>query len=314
MSDALAGAEIAVICGPTAAGKSAVAMWLATRVPLTILSADSRQVYRAFDIGTAKPSLADQVRAPHRGIDVADPTQRYSAAVWADSAEGWIEDTKRASRTPVVVGGTGLYIHALFNPLFSEPVVDSSQRERLQSVLEPLDTDELRRWVHAIDPSRAHLGRTQLLRTIEIAVLTGGRISVLHRDRARSPRWRARYLLVDPGPVLAERIGARIDAMLDHGWSDEVRKLMRTIPENAPAWNATGYAAVRQLVRGERSRDETRESILIATRQYAKRQRTWFRHQLPADQVTRLDPTAADWQDVVARWFGLPESLAAARA
>jgi tRNA dimethylallyltransferase len=102
--------------------------------------------------------------------------------------------------------------------------------------------------------------------------------------------------------------------MLDHGWSDEVRRLMRTIPENAPAWNATGYAAVRQLVRGERSREEARESILIATRQYAKRQRTWFRHQLPADRVTRLDPTAADWQEVVARWFGLPESLAAARA
>jgi tRNA dimethylallyltransferase len=311
----LAGAEIAVICGPTAAGKSAVAMWLATRAPVTILSADSRQVYRGFDVGTAKPSLADQVRAPHRGIDVADPTQRYSAAVWADSAEGWIDEARRASRTPVVVGGTGLYVHALFNPFFTEPVIDPAQRARLQAVLEPLDTDELRRWVQAIDPARARLGRTQLLRTIELAVLTGGRMSVLHRERSRSPRWRARYLLVDPGAAaLAERIGARIDAMLDHGWPDEVRRLMRTIPENAPAWNATGYAAVRQLVRGERSREDARESILIATRQYAKRQRTWFRHQLPGDHVTRLDPTAADWQDIAARWFGLPESLAAAHA
>src|SRR5262249_49454228 len=145
LSDASAGAEIAVICGPTAAGKSAIAMWLATRAPLTILSADSRQAYRGFDVGTAKAALADQVRGPHRGIDVADPARRYSAAVWADSAGAWIDEAARASRTPVVVGGTGLYVHALFNPLFAEPVVDSAQRARLQAVLEPLDVEELRR-------------------------------------------------------------------------------------------------------------------------------------------------------------------------
>lgn len=306
--------DVEVICGPTGAGKSAVAMFLATRAPITILSADSRQVYRGFDVGTAKPSAADQAAVPHRGIDVADPVDRYSAAAWASAADRWIDESLHASRTPIVVGGTGLYLRALFTPLFDEPDLDPARRIELQSALASLDTAELRRWVETLDPPRAHLGRTQLLRTIEVACLAGARMTELHRDLARQPRWRARYLLVDPGPALAERIGARIDEMLDDGWPDEVRRLMRTISESAPAWNATGYDSVRRLVRGEQARDAARNEILIATRQYAKRQRTWFRHQLPADQVTRLDPTAADWRDAAARWFASRDASTTARA
>jgi tRNA dimethylallyltransferase len=108
--------------------------------------------------------------------------------------------------------------------------------------------------------------------------------------------------VVDPGAALADRIAVRIDEMLTHGWPDEVRRLMETIPADAPAWNATGYATVRQLVRGELTRAEARERILIDTRQYAKRQRTWFRHQLPADGVVRVDPLAPDWPVVVRAW------------
>lgn len=306
--------DLRVICGPTAAGKSAIAMWIASRAPATIISADSRQAYREFDIGTAKPSATDQMSVPHRGIDVADPTRRYSAAAWAASAAEWIDEASGAARTPLVVGGTGLYLRALFDPLFEEPALDPARRGELQVALAAFDTAELQRWVREIDPVRAHLGRTQLLRTIEVACLAGGRMSELHRDRARPTRWRARYLVVDPGPALAERIGARIDEMLDHGWPDEVRRLMQRIPGDAPAWNATGYDAVRRLVRGEQARAAAREEILIATRQYAKRQRTWFRHQLSPDRVTRLDPTAGDWADVAARWFGLANSSTAARA
>jgi tRNA dimethylallyltransferase len=107
---------------------------------------------------------------------------------------------------------------------------------------------------------------------------------------------------VDPDAALAGRIGVRIDDMLDHGWPDEVRRLTQTIPEDAPAWNAAGYDAVRRLIRGELTRAGARERILIETRQYAKRQRTWFRHQLPADAVTRVDPLAPSWRDIVRRW------------
>ena len=303
-----------VVCGPTAAGKSAIAMWLAEREPCTIVSADSRQVYRGFDIGTAKPTRDERTRVPHEGIDIVAPTERYSAAAWAHSAEQWIDRARACGRRPLVVGGTGLYLRALFEGLFEEPPLDSARRRALERELSNLSLAELRRWAETLDSSRAHLGRTQLLRVIEIALLTGARMSDLHRQRARGPRWRPRYLLVDPGPPLAQRIAARIDAMIANGWLDEVHRLMQTVPADAPAWKSTGYDAVRQWARGERSRESAREAVLIRTRQYAKRQRTWFRHQLPADRATRLDPAARDWPDMVAAWAhgGLPAARAGA--
>jgi tRNA dimethylallyltransferase len=302
LSDASGAAEVLVLCGPTAAGKTAIALWLAERQPSVIVSADSRQVYRGFDIGTAKPTPDELARVPHRGIDVAEPTMRYSAAAWAEHADRWIEEAIAERRRPIVVGGTGLYLRALFEGLFEEPPLDAAQRQRLEPILGAMPLDELRRWTTQLDAERAHLGRTQLLRSIEIALLTGRRLSALHRERPRTPRWRPRYLLVDPGAVLAERIATRIDEMLTHGWADEVRRLMQTIPADAPAWNATGYGAVRRLVRGEASIDETRERILIDTRQYAKRQRTWFRHQLPGHGATRVNPLDENWPALVDGW------------
>ena len=302
-------ADIPVICGPTAAGKSAVALWIAERIPSVVVSADSRQVYRGFDIGTAKPSSEEQARIPHVGIDVVDPTERYSADAWSSAADAWLEQSLNDGRVSIVAGGTGLYLRALFEGLFDEPALDPSMRAALSQHIDEFPLAELKRWVGALDADRAHLGRTQLLRTIEIALLTGHRISDLHRTRARTSRWRPRYLLVDPGPALAEWIATRIESMLNHGWPDEVRRLLTSIPEDAPAWNATGYGVVRDLVRGVRSLSETKEAILIQTRQYAKRQRTWFRHQLPTDRVTYLDPNAPDWRTTVNRWLadaGIP--------
>jgi tRNA dimethylallyltransferase len=302
LSDASAAAELLVICGPTAAGKSAVALWLAEQRPTTIISADSRQAYRRFDIGTAKPSADERRRVPHRGVDVVEPTERYSAAAWSGAAGAWIEDARAAGRLPLLVGGTGLYLRALFEGLFVEPPLDPVRRAALIPLLDAMPLAELRCWAERLDPARAHLGRTQLSRSIEIALLTGRRLIDLHRAAPRERRWRPRYLLIDPGPTLAGRIASRIDTMLDHGWPDEVEELMRTVPSDAPAWNATGYDAVRALVRGEISRGAAHEQILIATRQYAKRQRTWFRHQLAADRVTVLDPTAPDWRARAAAW------------
>jgi tRNA dimethylallyltransferase len=302
LSDASGGADILVVCGPTAAGKSGLALELAQRESATIISADSRQVYRGFDIGTAKPSLDEQSLVSHEGIDVADPRTRYSAATWADAADGWIENAIAQRRRPIVVGGTGLYLRALFEGLFEEPPIDVERRTELEAELATRSTESLRDWVRTLDPPRAHLGRTQLLRSIEIALLTGRRLSDLHRERPRKPRWRPRYLVVDPGPLLGERIARRIDDMLEHGWADEVQRLMQTVPPDAPAWNSTGYDAVRRLLAGQLSRGAFHEQVLIDTRQYAKRQRTWFRHQLPDDVTTRVDPLAADCAAIVDRW------------
>jgi len=305
----LADAELRIICGPTAAGKSAIALSLAEHVPTTIVSGDSRQIYRRFDIGTAKPTSAERRRVPHRGIDVVDPTERYSAAAWAQDAIRWIEEATDARRTPVVVGGTGFYLRALAMPLFEEPPLDAERRAALARVLEPMSIPDLRRWCQQIDPARAHLGRTQLLRAIEIGVLTGRPISAWHRERSRAPTVRARWLVLSPrAAVLAERIEQRTDAMLRAGWEEEVRELMQTVPEDAPAWNATGYEAVRERVRGALTRDGMRARILVETRQYAKRQRTWFRHQLPDERVTRIDPADDHTLDRARRWWSEGEA------
>jgi tRNA dimethylallyltransferase len=295
--------SIPVICGPTASGKSDLAMWIAGRHPVEIISADSRQIYRGFDIGTAKPSAAERERVPHHGIDVVDPTVRYSAAEWSTMAQRAIRDAIAQGRVPLVVGGTGFYIAALFKPLWEQPTLDPEQRLAVQGKLEQFSLDELRRWCAALDPARAHFGRSQLLRAIEVALLTGQKLSGMHVARARPPLWQPRYLLVDPGTDLHGRIAARASAMLERGWLDEVRERMADVPDDAPAWNATGYELARDHVAGRRSREEMLERIVIDTRQYAKRQRTWFRHQLEADRVTRITPTASGWQEKVERWM-----------
>jgi tRNA dimethylallyltransferase len=302
-SGALAGGSLRVITGPTGSGKSALVMALAADARLTVLSADSRQLYRGFDIGTAKPTAAERARVPHEGIDIAEPSERFSAAAWAERATGWIAAARTAGRVPVAVGGTGFYLRALTRPLFAEPPLDPARRAALATELGALSTAELRRRCERADPARAHLGRAQLLRALEVASLTGEPISAWHARAAKAPRRSARYLLVDPGPVLREWIVARVRRMLDAGWMDEVAALARRVPDGAPAWNAAGYAVIRDLVRGRLSREEAAERVVIATRQYAKRQRTWFRHQLPAERVTMLDPLAGDALDRARRWW-----------
>ncbi|HJR68186.1 MAG TPA: tRNA (adenosine(37)-N6)-dimethylallyltransferase MiaA [Gemmatimonadaceae bacterium] len=301
----MAAAELRIICGPTAAGKSALALSLAERGPTTIISADSRQIYRRFDIGTAKPTAGERRRVPHRGIDIVDPTERHSAAAWAEDAIRWAAEATAAQRTAVVVGGTGFYLRALAMPLFEEPPLDADRRAALARALNPMTTPELRRWCEQLDPARAHLGRTQLLRAIEIAILTGRPISAWHREQPRRPTVRARWLVVSPRSpaALAHRIEERAAAMVRAGWEDEVRELVQTVPEDAPAWNATGYRTVRERVRGTLTRDAMLARIIVETRQYAKRQRTWFRHQLPSERVTRIDPGDERAMDMAIHWW-----------
>ena len=294
---------VRVICGPTAAGKTYAATLCARFGDVAVISADSRQVYRGFDIGTAKPSVRERLAAPHYGIDVLEPTERASAAWWATEADQWIRDAAAQGRVPIAVGGTGLYLRALFGELFDEPPMDPVRRRALQHELDSLSVQELRRWVEVLDPPRAALGRTQLLRAVEVALLTGRRVSELHRERRTVPRWRARYLVVDPGPALQHHIVDRAEFMLSTGWHDEVRALMTTVPADAPAWNASGYRVVRELVEGRISFSEARERVIIETRQYAKRQRTWFRHQLAGADVTRLDAHAVGFGAALRTWW-----------
>lgn len=299
--------SVRVICGPTAAGKSAIALALAHRHGAMIIGADSRQIYRGFDIGTAKPSAAERALVPHRGIDIADPAERFSAARWSDEAVRAIDDARRAKHIPVIVGGSGFYLRALFAPLFEEPALDARRRAELQRALAGLSQAELRRWCTELDPALAHLGRAQLLRAIEIALLTGHRLSALQAERPRAARYRARYLLVDPKDRLQQQIASRIDAMLTAGWEEEVAALARQVAPGAPAWNACGYGVIRGMVEGSVDREAALRAILIETRQYAKRQRTWFRHQLGEADVTHLDPHAANASAIAEQWWSQGE-------
>ena len=292
-----------IICGPTGAGKSALALALARITPVTIISADSRQVYRGFDIGTAKPTEREQREVPHRGIDVVDPTERYSAARWATSARLWIEEARAAGRTPLVVGGAGLYLRALTEPLFDEPLLDPARRDALDAFLAELSVPELRRWCEHLDPPRAHLGRTQLLRAISVALLSGAPISAWHARTPRAAGLSARYLVVDPAAKLSAHLDHRLTMMLDMGWEREVEALARTVPASAPAWNGTGYRWIRASMMKECSRADALARVRIDTRRYAKRQRTWFRHQLPASRVTSIDPGAPDALERAIGWW-----------
>ncbi len=283
-------------------------MELARTYGAAIVSADSRQIYRGFDIGTAKPTVADRTSITHYGIDISDPTERYSAARWESGARGWMAEAGRAGKKAVLVGGTGLYLKALVRPLFPAPALDAMRRAKLERELGSLPIAELRRWCGELDPARAHLGRTQLLRAIETAVLAGSRVSDLHaahnsRGRAREDDLEPSYLVIDPGPPLATRIESRVDVMLASGWPEEILRLSRTTAPDAPAWRASGYSVMRSHVQGALDLSSARERVIIETRQYAKRQRTWLRHQLPAAAVTNVNPDDSRALTVAREWW-----------
>lgn len=297
------GEPLRIIVGATGVGKSAVALRLAQEFGGTIISADSRQIYRGFDIGTAKPTDAERALVPHEGIDIADPPDRWSAARFADAAAAWIRDAGRAGRVPVVVGGTGFWISSLVSPLASIPDLNETERAALQSELSNRTTEDLRRWCRELDPDIAHLGPVQLKRAIEVAVLTGRRLTEWHRDQPPSPPRRVRYLLLDSGAALEDRIAGRIDHMFARGWMDEVRALAATTPVDAIAWKACGYERLRDAMARGVTVQDVRDDVVLETRQYARRQRTWFRRQLKHGPVSIIDPAQADAASLARAWW-----------
>src|SRR5690242_20219097 len=173
----LGGGRIPVLVGPTAVGKTAVALALASRWPLEIVSADSRQAYRRLDIGTAKPTRKVRAKVPHHGLDLVDPGERYSAGHFARDAEGWLADIRRRGKLPVVVGGTGLYVRALAEGLFHEPPLEAARRRSLDAFTARLEPLELLRWASRLDPAFRGGGRQRASRAIEVALLSGWPLS-----------------------------------------------------------------------------------------------------------------------------------------
>ena len=301
--------RILVITGPTAIGKTRVAAELARLVPLEIVSADSGQAYRYLNIGTAKPDPVAREAVPYHGLDVVLPTERWSAGRFAEEARRWIADIAARGRLPVVVGGTGFWLRALFEGLFVEPALDPVRRRRLREALERLGGDAVARWAARLDPGFAGGGSQRATRVVELALLAGRPLSELQRAAppAPPPRWLAPWYAVLrlPRPELARRIGARTEAMLAAGLVDEVRRLLAAnVPADAPGFELVGYREVVEHLAHRLEEGRLAEAIAASTRHYAKRQETWLRHQLrgPVEWFDAAAEPGALAQGVLARY------------
>jgi tRNA dimethylallyltransferase len=280
------------LAGPTAAGKSAVALALARRLDAEIVSADSMQVYRGMDIGTAKPAPAERAAVPHHLIDVVGISESFDVARYVALARAAIADIQRRGRLPLVVGGSGLYLRALTEGLSELPDSDPQLRAEIEAMGVDRVLEELRR----VDPETAATIDTRnfrrVVRALEICRLTGRRSSALRRqwDAARTTPMHG---LERDRDDLRARCDARVEAMFRAGLVDEVRALLpRGLAENRTARQAVGYREVIAHLAGGPSLGQTIELVRRHTRQLAKRQLTWFRHQTRVQwlRVARDEP------------------------
>ncbi len=271
-----------VLVGATASGKSEVALRLAARFDSEIVGADSRQIYRGLEIGTAAPSAAERAVVPHHFVSFLDPSETYNAGRYGREARAAIEAIETRGRLAIVVGGSGLYIRALVQGLFEGPGRDEGSRVRLHARLRAEGLAPLREELGRVDPEalRGILpgDSVRVIRALEVHELTGRRISELRRERARDPFPATFFGLRWPRGILAGRIAQRIEGQLARGFLEEARRLREaTLPEGAPGPRTLGYRELIAHLNGAMSLDVARSLIALKSRQLAKRQETWFR-------------------------------------
>jgi tRNA dimethylallyltransferase len=279
-------AHLAAIVGPTASGKSALGVCLAERLNGEVVVCDSTQVYRGFDIGTGKLSPGEQRGVPHHLMDLLEPHELFTAGDYRRRALDVLEDLARRARLPVFTVGTGLYLRALVEGLADVPTRSEELRARLRARAERRGRDDLHRILTKVDPEAAARiaprDLPKVIRAIEVCVLSGRRLTELHR--AVRPRLEGFEILkiglVPPRDALYQRINARVEAMLAAGWKEEVRRLVAAgISADAKPFQFIGYPQLREHLEGKLGEAETTAKIQQATRRYAKRQLTWFRRE-----------------------------------
>ena len=289
--------RVLIIAGPTAVGKTAVAERVAEKLSGELISADSRQIYKGLDVGTAKPRNSE---IPYHLIDIVTPEKRYDAAQFARDAQALIKQIYDRGKIPIIVGGTGLYIRALTEGIFEGNFRDETVREEL-----------LRRWragenlyaeLMRVDPEAAKKidpkNFVRIQRALEVYIVSGKPISYWWKTATKKPsEWKfVKIILNKERKVLYERIEKRVDEMLEAGWVDEVKKLLKSgVPENAPAFSSIGYKHVVDYIKGKLSWEQMRVQIIKATKEYARRQLIWFRKEPGA---VWLDTTGKNPQEV----------------
>lgn len=289
---------VLLIVGPTASGKTALAVELAGRLGGEVVSADSRQVYRFMDVGTAKPTEEERGGIRHHGFDVADPAETYSAGRFAAEARRWIAEIQARGKRPVVAGGSGLYLQALVDGFFAgEDVKDEELRVELEERADREGLEGLYADLKRLDPAYAAKtlpgDRQRILRALEVTLASGEPFSSLHeRERDEAP-FASRWFGLDwPREVLYERIDRRVEQMLDRGLVREVRDLLDRGYHDANAMKSVGYDEIVALLEGNLpDLDTAVELIQRNTRRFAKRQLTWFRRD---KRITWLDPTGLE--------------------
>ena len=278
--------RLAIITGPTGAGKSDLALAAAEALGGEIINADSLALYRGFNIGTAKPGPDDLARAPHHLIDVLDPDESFDAAAYLRAARPIVERLDRAGRPALAVGGTGFYLRSLTRGLFEGPGRDDDFRRQLST--QAAQGINLHARLAELDPdTAARLAPADLVRierALEVLHLSGRSISQWQAEHALAEApFAALTIIVDRPPgEMAERLERRTRLMFQRGLVEEVEGLLtQGWPEDLKPFGSIGYKETVQYLRGQINLDEAMEKTLIATRQYAKRQRTWFRGQMP---------------------------------
>jgi tRNA dimethylallyltransferase len=276
--------DLLTVVGPTASGKTALAVALAERLGGEVVSADSVQVYQGFDVGSGKPSAAELARAPHHLVSAIGPLDPIDAASWAERASAAVDAVRSRGRVPILCGGTFLWIKALLFGLADAPAGSAELRSAHRAIAESEGRAALHERLRAVDGESAdRLHPNDLVRVsraLEVFEMTGRPLSAWQREHAGSPpRRRARLLALACDPAeLTERIRERVQAWLGQGWIEEVEQLLAQGYGEARAMGCVGYAQVRATLAGELPRAELETAIVRATRVFARRQRTWLNH------------------------------------
>lgn len=284
--------EAVAVVGPTASGKTSLAIALAELLDTEIVSADSMQFYRGMEIGTGAPTADDLARVKHHFIGVCDPSEKMSAGSYQDQARDVVRSLNERGKIAVIVGGSGLYLRALLDGLFGGPAANTEIRENLTQQAEAEGLPQLHARLSEIDPEYAKriepTDPVRITRALEVYEITGRRFSELH-DELDVDALESRQFAIDwPRDVLYERIERRVDEMMELGLLSEVRRLVDEGHEDdLERLKSIGYREMLQHLRGESTLDEAVERMKIQTRRFAKRQLTWFR---PDDRIEWLDP------------------------
>ncbi len=289
-----------VVTGPTASGKTALAVALAERLGGELIGADSVQVYRGFDIGSSKPSAEELRGIAHHLLDVREPDQPLDAAEFAALADAAIAEVRDSGKLPIVVGGSGLWLRALLRGLVKAPDVDPALRSALMADAERLGTPALHERLAAVDEDAARAihpnDRVRVVRALEVHLQTGQALGALRKQHALgAPRYRALRLVLElSAPELDTRIRARTASMIEQGFVDEVTRLTARFGRELRALGAVGYREMVRHVCDGVSLEQTARAIERSTRIYARRQRTWLRNE-PGDRwLTHADEVLAD--------------------